>query len=721
MSSITIVPPESPVTEYSGNAAQSTIGPMDAECFVDVRAGRENFQLAKYAGRLPKAVLEMRQQHYKLKQQQLQTAHSPQLPDPSSTLQHQPALKNPAWSQDKVTTSYQFKAFNAEGLILKESQKPVDEGFDSLKIKASATKPLEDDAQPSDTIQEGKVQLCSKKGCEAFLLDIDKLRGTTGVLLNDHFKPKGDRYEVGTHYNKVDRLGAGFFGTVDRCVDKRTQLKFVMKKLKKTTFNRKEVLVPAMFPHNNMTHMFGIISYPDSIELLIEDAGTSLNRFVNKHRDLCKSDKQMWDLVRQGLRALAHLEKYGITHLDIKPENMCILTQEDGSLVLKLTDFGSACTLRESLNFVGMTPEYLAPEIAKVALQRKFKVLNFGVSEGDVTCKVDVFSFGLVIMYIYKGCHILQKLIPQGQTSYKNFPREQQHLLQILMQLANEDTCTFIKNLIPDECSLDMRGLISDLVQHDHQRRPAASVVLQRLEQVVKPESAKQEEGLSPLQVNSAAKYFQKAGKTLTGKGLKWQGKGKGMSRGSTVARQSPYRERPVASKVMNNSLTPVEEMRTLCIEEQPVQGVTDSHAPVAQASMETECTNDCEFIDDNAPMANIQACLIPQFHQTSPFPQTVQAYTQASNVQDVDLRRPVSSSQTVQSLRPQTLQAMRQAASRTTRLFTELDVFGKLLDLPAKSQLQEMTPESPPNPQPTAMNQDCPQARLPCFDMLFS
>ncbi|WAQ94040.1 hypothetical protein MAR_006511 [Mya arenaria] len=492
MSSITIVPPESPVTEYSGNAAQSTIGPMDAECFVDVRAGRENFQLAKYAGRLPKAVLEMRQQHYKLKQQQLQTAHSPQLPDPSSTLQHQPALKNPAWSQDKVTTSYQFKAFNAEGLILKESQKPVDEGFDSLKIKASATKPLEDDAQPSDTIQEGKVQLCSKKGCEAFLLDIDKLRGTTGVLLNDHFKPKGDRYEVGTHYNKVDRLGAGFFGTVDRCVDKRTQLKFVMKKLKKTTFNRKE----------------------------------------------------------------------------------------DGSLVLKLTDFGSACTLRESLNFVGMTPEYLAPEIAKVALQRKFKVLNFGVSEGDVTCKVDVFSFGLVIMYIYKGCHILQKLIPQGQTSYKNFPREQQHLLQILMQ---------------------------------------------------------------------------------------------------------------------------------------PVQGVTDSHAPVAQASMETECTNDCEFIDDNAPMANIQACLIPQFHQTSPFPQTVQAYTQASNVQDVDLRRPVSSSQTVQSLRPQTLQAMRQAASRTTRLFTELDVFGKLLDLPAKSQLQEMTPESPPNPQPTAMNQDCPQAREAC------
>ncbi|WAQ94037.1 hypothetical protein MAR_006508 [Mya arenaria] len=223
------------------------------------------------------------------------------------------------------------------------------------------------------------------------------------------------------------------------------------------------------------------------------------------------------------------------------------------------------------------------------------------------------------------------------------------------------------------------------------------------------------------LRKKIANPYVSGKGFKGQGKGFKGQGKGRSYTeagRSSTETRPSQYRGRPVASKVMDFPMTPVEEVMKLrlCIEEQPVYGVTDSHAPIAQASMETECTNDCEFIADNAPMANIQACPIPQFQQINPFPQTVQAYAQASNVQDVDLRRRVSSPQTVQSLRPQTLQTIGQAASQTTRPFTKRDMIKQQLVqlmLRANStQLQQIIPESP-------VYQDCPAALMPNFDLL--
>jgi hypothetical protein len=44
--------------------------------------------------------------------------------------------------------------------------------------------------------------------------------------------------------------------------------------------------------------------------------------------------------------------------------------------------------------------------------------LNFGLTEEDITGKVDTFAFGLVIMYLYKGYHILVKVINNWNTSY---------------------------------------------------------------------------------------------------------------------------------------------------------------------------------------------------------------------------------------------------------------------------------------------------------------
>ena len=53
----------------------------------------------------------------------------------------------------------------------------------------------------------------------------------------------------------------------------------------------------------------------------------------------------------------------------ITAENICIRMKEDGTFEIKLTDFGSSRLPQEPLKFVGLTPEYLAPELCKMFLQ----------------------------------------------------------------------------------------------------------------------------------------------------------------------------------------------------------------------------------------------------------------------------------------------------------------------------------------------------------------
>jgi len=50
-------------------------------------------------------------------------------------------------------------------------------------------------------------------------------------------------------------------------------------------------------------------------------------------------------------------------------ENSC-LEETKAGIVYRLMDFGTARRLDDELKFEGMTPEYLSPEIAKLALQR---------------------------------------------------------------------------------------------------------------------------------------------------------------------------------------------------------------------------------------------------------------------------------------------------------------------------------------------------------------
>ena len=107
------------------------------------------------------------------------------------------------------------------------------------------------------------------------------------------------------------------------------------------------------------------------------------------------SEKELWDILRSVVSALAYAQTRRISHRDIKPQNLFLNSQNQ----VKIGDFGSALDLNEvaqSYDLVG-TPYFLSPILRNAMLQ--------SLPDTKVThnCyKSDVYSLGVTWLYLAK-------------------------------------------------------------------------------------------------------------------------------------------------------------------------------------------------------------------------------------------------------------------------------------------------------------------------------
>ncbi|VDD93206.1 unnamed protein product [Enterobius vermicularis] len=195
--------------------------------------------------------------------------------------------------------------------------------------------------------------------------------------------------DINRQYEIADLIGQGNFSSVYLVVRKLDEKEFALKKIYKKELNgaqylvENEVEILRRILHKNICHLFGAYESKRSYFLLFEyvergDLFETLSAVGTLEENLSSK------IIAQAAAALSYLHEQQIVHRDVKPENLLLTTD----FLVKLTDFGLACSAKKPLYRICGTPSYIAPEILKRT--------GYGVA-------VDVWSLGIILYQMLLG------------------------------------------------------------------------------------------------------------------------------------------------------------------------------------------------------------------------------------------------------------------------------------------------------------------------------
>ncbi|KAI3730381.1 hypothetical protein L1987_61551 [Smallanthus sonchifolius] len=219
--------------------------------------------------------------------------------------------------------------------------------------------------------------------------------------------------------------------------------------------------------HVNLVRLRGFCSWK-SQRFLVYDfmSNGSLEKWIyhgNREHILdWKCRKKIILDIAKGLAYLHEECRQKIIHLDIKPQNILL----DDDFNAKVSDFGLSKLMDRNQSQVMTTmrgtPGYLAPEWLSSV----------------ITEKVDVYSFGIVLLEILCG----RKNFDRSQ------PEEKWHLLRVFEKCWEQETLLDMVDMNSEDMQIngtevvEMMKMVSWCLQTDYTRRPSMSLVVKVLE-----------------------------------------------------------------------------------------------------------------------------------------------------------------------------------------------------------------------------------------------
>lgn len=205
-------------------------------------------------------------------------------------------------------------------------------------------------------------------------------------------------------YRLVRALAEGGFGAVYCGENRRTDYKVAIKLLHKHLSDneemqrrfQREVSILQQIRHPHIVNVFDAGMLPGVGLYLVMEwlEGETLAEYVKKRPSACLTPQQALPLFSQLLEGLSHVHQVGITHRDLKPQNLMLLRGQGQQQLLKILDFGIAQTdSAEQLTRTGGaigTPDFMAPEQVVQQL-------------GPVGPETDLYATGLLLAWTLTG------------------------------------------------------------------------------------------------------------------------------------------------------------------------------------------------------------------------------------------------------------------------------------------------------------------------------
>jgi serine/threonine protein kinase len=227
----------------------------------------------------------------------------------------------------------------------------------------------------------------------------------------------GMAWSGGQRYMCSGKLGKGAFADVYLIATRRDGELFAAKELEKRRFMRHGVLdkrleseinIMQQLRHPNIVQFFDTVETDKHLYIIMEYVPYGdLTGFLKEQDHPTLSEDLGKTMTRQVLSALSHLHGQGVTHRDIKPDN--ILIHQEEPFTVKLTDFGLSKNVSDAdtmlKTFCG-TLLYCAPEVFPfydAMVKAKQKKRQRGTSHRSYSELVDLWSYAAVLWHVLCG------------------------------------------------------------------------------------------------------------------------------------------------------------------------------------------------------------------------------------------------------------------------------------------------------------------------------
>lgn len=227
-------------------------------------------------------------------------------------------------------------------------------------------------------------------------------------------------------------LGRGGMGTVYEAFHTGLQTSVAVKVLNPTVNVSQEIIrrfqsearIASSIQHPNVviTHSFGLL--PNDVPYIVMEKleGVTLATYLTQHKVL---EMPMFLAVfKQCIEGIRTAHERGIVHRDIKPSNIVLLEQGDGSMAVKVADFGIAkdsVAVVQHLTQTGEvlgTPVYMSPEQCEAkALDHRSDIYSLGcvmyeALSGRPPFQADS-SFEMMMKHSHEEPEPIEKLRPE--------------------------------------------------------------------------------------------------------------------------------------------------------------------------------------------------------------------------------------------------------------------------------------------------------------------
>ncbi|KAG7749552.1 hypothetical protein KL912_001553 [Ogataea haglerorum] len=292
-----------------------------------------------------------------------------------------------------------------------------------------------------------------------------------------HFPKNGTRDDTpernsnssnaGIHMDFIVRdeiVGSGAFATVKKAIERATGETYAVK-----IISKKKALTGGMDGVTRELEILKKLDHPGIVRLKAsyEDVenyylvmefvpGGDLMDFVASYGSVGEAAGR--EIAKQILQAIDYVHSRGISHRDLKPDN--ILIAQDDPVTVKITDFGLA--KRQGIasimkTFCG-TLAYLAPEVisgkygAKMATSKKRYMGKGRVFEDSYSNKVDIWSIGCLVFVILTA-HLPFSGSTQ-ETLFKNITNGNYHESLLKENGISLEGRDFVNRLLETDVSL---------------------------------------------------------------------------------------------------------------------------------------------------------------------------------------------------------------------------------------------------------------------------